>query len=386
MRIALRPSGGRGDYELAGSYNGIAASELLGKNMFFQITPNLIVDGKARTFRLSGKTRIRPENGKHAYVVLGSILLLPPPRRELIKTSERLNELISGQYTLFAIDVEIISTDSQSVTFVPTNLWAKNQGGVLKIDFSERMAVISSIWAEAATTQSPLSNVLTEHFKSVIASDHFSIQKYALIIQKLINTDKDVVFYIFRELDFSENFDTSIAGVSENSTDLEIEDTVISPEISLRDRIRKWRMQTIRGSGARDFSMQVRQAYDYRCLFSGERFPKIEPLSSAGVDGAHILPWSTHQLNSVVNGICLCKQCHWAFDNGLLKMEFISNINEYKLSIPTSIENIALKENFDLDFFKRNIGLIDKSRLPREFSLWPSPKYINELNKIMPSS
>ncbi len=32
MRIALRPSGGRGDYELAGSDNGLHASELLEKN------------------------------------------------------------------------------------------------------------------------------------------------------------------------------------------------------------------------------------------------------------------------------------------------------------------------------------------------------------------
>lgn len=387
MRIALRPSGGRGDYELAGSYNEIPASELLGKNMLFQITPNLIVNGKARALKLAGKTRIRPDaDGKHAYVVLGSILLLPPPRRELIKTSDRLNELIAGQYTLYAIDVEVISYDSQSVTFVPTNLWAKNQGGVLKIDFSERMAVISSIWAEAATNQSPLSYALTEHFKAVVNSEHSLIQKNALSIQKLLNTDRDVVSSILREFNFTDNLDNAFDGISENSMESELEDVSISPEASLRERIRKWRIQTIRGSSARDFSVQVRKAYDFRCLFSGERFPKIESLSSAGVDGAHILPWSTHQLNSVVNGICLCKQCHWAFDNGLLKIEFISETNDYKLSIPEPIEKVALKENFDLDYFKRNLGLINKSRLPSNTSLWPSPKYINELNKLMPMS
>ena len=86
MRIALRPSGGRGDYELAGSYNQLHASDLLEKRFFFQITPVLVIDGKAYAKRLSGKPRIRPEGGKHAYVLIASILLLPPPRRELIKT------------------------------------------------------------------------------------------------------------------------------------------------------------------------------------------------------------------------------------------------------------------------------------------------------------
>jgi hypothetical protein len=41
MRIALRPSGGRGDYELAGSDNGVPASELFEKQFYYQITPSL---------------------------------------------------------------------------------------------------------------------------------------------------------------------------------------------------------------------------------------------------------------------------------------------------------------------------------------------------------
>lgn len=384
MRIALRPSGGRGDYELAGSYNGISASELLEKKIFFQIAPNLIIDGKARAHRLSGKTRIRPEAGKHAYVVLGSILLLPPPRRELIKTSHQLTELVTGQYTLAGIDVEIISEDKNKVIFAPTNLWAKNQGGILKIDFSERMAIISSLWSEAGLKSSLLSNSLTAHYKSVISSDHLAIQSNALYIQKIVNTEKDIIPLILREFDLPDTFDYSYTGISENFADFESEDYIVSPESAVRERIRKWRMQTVRGPGARDFSINVRQVYDYRCLFSGERFPKIEPLYSAGVDGAHILPWSTHQLNSVINGICLCKQCHWAFDNGLLRLEFKSEINEYILSIPKEIEMIAIEQHFDLGIFKRNTGIIDKSRLPKNYSLWPSPKYIYELNSIYP--
>ena len=89
MRIALRPSGGRGDYELAGTYNEIKASDLLEKRFFFQITPAITIDGRAVARRLSGKPRIRPDGGRHAYILISSILLLPTPRRELLKTPKR---------------------------------------------------------------------------------------------------------------------------------------------------------------------------------------------------------------------------------------------------------------------------------------------------------
>jgi hypothetical protein len=71
MRIALRPSGGRGDYELAGSDNGIYASELIDKQFYYQITPGLTIDGKSKVHKLSGKARIRPEkDGLHPYIVM----------------------------------------------------------------------------------------------------------------------------------------------------------------------------------------------------------------------------------------------------------------------------------------------------------------------------
>src|SRR5688572_19860493 len=98
MRIALRPSGGRGDYELAGSFNQLHASDLLERRFFFQITPAITIDGRARAHRLSGKPRIRPEEGRHPYVVIAATLLLPPPRRELLKTAETPPQLIAGTY------------------------------------------------------------------------------------------------------------------------------------------------------------------------------------------------------------------------------------------------------------------------------------------------
>lgn len=386
MRIALRPSGGRGDYELAGSYNGLHASDLLEKQFYFQITPSLIIEGKSKAHRLSGKPRIRPEiNGEHPYVVISSILLLPPPRRELIKTAtSALTSLSYQEYILAGIDVDLVETDATKVIFAPTTIWAKNQGGILKVDFAERMAIITTIWAAASIHKSELTSLILKHQTAVNSSDHAAIQKTAKEIQKSFETNNDVLSLILHRLNLPDDLGVAYTGITTNTTGYESEDNDSSPDDSLRERIWKWRKQADRGPGAREFSIAVRKAYDYRCLFSGERFPKLEPLDSAGVDGAHILPWSTHQLNSVVNGICLCKQCHWGFDNGLLRLDFDSQSNSYLLSIPKNVEAVANKENFDLAPFKRNTGALDLSRLPQDHNLWPSPKHILELNAKFP--
>lgn len=380
MRIALRPSGGRGDYELAGSYNELHASNLLEKNFFFQVTPGLTINGKAKASRLAGKPRIRPAGGRHAYIVISSILLLPPPRRELLRTPEALPYLRDGDYTIAGIDIDVVSNEPENVTFAPTSVWAKSRGGLLKVDFAERMAIITTLWNAAVLKKTILAALLKEHQVSVASSDHDRIVQSSVAIQKHYQTKKDVISFLLRDFGLPDASDLAFTGISDSALGFESEDNDSTPDESLRERVRKWRKQADRGPGSREFSIQVREAYDYRCLFSGERFPKLPTLHSAGVDGAHILPWSTHQLNSVVNGICLCKLCHWGFDNGLLRLDFDSSVNEYLLSIPQSIEKIAIEERFDLSPFKRNTGRINPLSLPKNHKLWPSAKHILELN------
>jgi hypothetical protein len=385
MRIALRPSGGRGDYELAGSYNGLHASDLLNKSFCYQLTPSFILEGKAKAHKLHGKPRIRPEHdGRHSYVLIYSILLLPPPRRELIKTTKtELKALTSGDYILAGIDVDIVGTESEKVIFAPTIIWAKNQKNVLKVDFVERMAIVSALWFSASLYTSNLASLLLTHKSAIDASDHFVIQKTANEIQQYFKTEHDVIPLIMREFDLPTASDDIFTGIKTDNVGYETEENTASPIESKAERIKKWRKQADRGPGAREFSRAVREAYDYRCLFSGERFPKIEALDSAGVDGAHILPWSTYQINSVINGICLCKQCHWAFDNGLLRLNYDASSHSYSLLIPEEIEEMAIKENFDLAYFKKNTGVLDERRLPRSRELWPSPSHIIELNSTI---
>ena len=380
MRIALRPSGGRGDYELAGSYNSIHASDLFERRQLFQISPSLSIDGKAAAHRLAGKPRIRPDGGRHAYVFIAALLLLPKPRRELYKTPDTLPQIKAGEYTIGGIDVDVLSQSPATVTFAPVAVWGRSRGGFLKIDFAERMAMVTAFWSAANDSATPVASLVKAHWKSAESGEHDQIVRSAASIQKHYGIDGDVLPLLLRDAGIAGAFDAAITGLSQLPQEFDSEDDDTLPGESQRMRVRKWRKQVDRGPGAREFSRRVREAYDFRCFFSGERFPKLSVLDSAGVDGAHILPWSVHQLNAVPNGLCLCKQCHWAFDNGLLHLDFDPAAKAYRLSIPKDVETAAIGEKFDINHFQAKAGKIDPSRLPKNPKFWPSPKYLEELN------
>lgn len=69
-----------------------------------------------------------------------------------------------------------------------------------------------------------------------------------------------------------------------------------------------------RGREAR-FRLQVVPAYQYTCALTGYRIMTVS--SSSIIDAAHIHQFSDSRNNDVRNGLALCKNAHWLFDNGL---------------------------------------------------------------------
>jgi hypothetical protein len=91
-----------------------------------------------------------------------------------------------------------------------------------------------------------------------------------------------------------------------------------APEVSIKSAA-EYRLvkDRDRGVSGRKFRDEVGAAYGNRCAFCGAKFGGIVGISS-GIDAAHILAWSKHDLDIVQNGIALCKLHHWAFDAGIL--------------------------------------------------------------------
>jgi putative restriction endonuclease len=63
------------------------------------------------------------------------------------------------------------------------------------------------------------------------------------------------------------------------------------------------------------FRLQIVPNYIYTCALTGYRILTVS--SSSLVDAAHIHQFSDSRNNDVRNGIALCKNAHWLFDNGL---------------------------------------------------------------------
>ncbi len=64
------------------------------------------------------------------------------------------------------------------------------------------------------------------------------------------------------------------------------------------------------------FRLAIVKTYEHRCTTCG-----IKILTADGhtiVEAAHIIPFSISKNDDPRNGLCLCRSCHWSFDEGLI--------------------------------------------------------------------
>ena len=388
MRIALRTGGGRGVYELAGNQGETSASDLFNREIFYELTPQIIIPGRAMASRLQGKPRIRLDDTKrttHFYRLLAAVLLLPKPKREF-KTTHGEQLLKFEAYSMSAIKVDVGDTDAHKVVLRPTDLLLANADDLEEtVVFAQRMSRIARLWEAASSQDTPFAQLVRNLHQAILAPDpdYKAIERCAQDISDALRTDGDPLPLAEEEL----GLDVGWRGeprIESQTQQLEfgVKDE-ISPQEARIQRVKQWRQQAVRGSAGNKFRKEVSDSYDYKCIFSGLRLPRLEVTESAGVDSAHILPWSTHDINSVRNGLCLNKQCHWAFDEGVLRITFDATSNLYVVEVPRKVRSAARKKSFDLNYFESLEGPIPTSRLPKNHNLWPSPKYIEELNRFM---
>jgi hypothetical protein len=390
MRVALRTSGGRGEYELAGRQGNIVASELYGKNLFYELTPEIVMPGRAAAVHVQGKPRIRLADmvtTTHLYRLIAAVLLLPKPKREFKETGGE--ELIKREcYSITAIKIDIGKVEKDSVLIRPTDLLLENYDNKKdKVEFALRMARIIRLWkkAEEDGEKSPLSQLFLFHKKAVLAKNpnHKEIEGYADLIAKHLNIDMDVLPSVEKYYGLQDISKETPPDIPLEETFREDDDT--TQEEARIERIKQWRQIAVRGAEGARFRKRITEIYDYRCIVSGERMPRLECTETAGVDAAHILPWSTYNINSMRNGLCLSKLCHWAFDEGVIQLKYDMTENVYLVEVPKVVRDAAKKSLFDLDYFNSLEGVIKESRLPRNRKFRPDPKYLDELDAYLMS-
>jgi len=393
MRIALRTGGGRGVFELAGRQGDLAASDLFDHEIPYELTPRIIVPGRSVAALRQGKPRIALDDATrdkttHLYRLLSAVLLLPKPKREF-KATHGTDLLRFESYSMTAIKVDVAKLNAGSVVLRPTDLLLENADGQRKeLEFTQRMGRVIRLWDVASGHDSELAQLVRNLANAVETENpnYKTIERSAQEISNLLHTTGDPLPIAEEQLGAAsagpEHPPTTVPLPTGEANTFGLEDE-ISPQEAVIQRVRRWRQQAERGSAGRTFSRKVSNAYDFRCIFSGHRLPRFEMTDAPGVDSAHILPWSTHDLNSVRNGLCLNKQCHWAFDQGILRLDYDTSSHAYVLSIPANIRRAAADAAFDVGSFEFMVGPIPQARLPKNPALWPNPTYLTELNRYL---
>jgi hypothetical protein len=89
MNLVLRPSGGRGEYELAGRQGDIHVSSLFGRAIFLEVLPGVAINSYSQCLERDGKPRIRltqAARNAHPSALVAAAMMLPRPRRERHET------------------------------------------------------------------------------------------------------------------------------------------------------------------------------------------------------------------------------------------------------------------------------------------------------------
>lgn len=389
MNIEWRPSGGRGEYELTGRQGNLQPQDLFGQRIYLEVLPGVEIDTRSHCIRESGKPRIRQidefRNAHPSFLVAGA-MMLPRPRREKRKT-QGMDLLQPGQFVVQTVRIDVVPR-ANGALFIPVIVRLENADGArLDISFAERMARVVRVWTAAATQGIALASAVQSHalaFTSRTATQAELVGSLTELHRALGRPTSDLLPLLESRLQVSLPSASSIRGTSAEVGGEDFTEEVYMSAAEARiERVRQWRLAAIRSNSASAFRRNVQEAYNFRCMFSGQRLPRTDATSTAGVDAAHILPWSRFDLDRASNGLCLNKQCHWAFDQGLLRLSFDNVENTYIVSIPNISRLAAQDAQFDLNIFEEVTGVIPRDLLPASEAIWPRRQYLEELNRYL---
>jgi hypothetical protein len=386
MRIALRTSGGRGEYELAGRQGTTQSTALQNLLIDFEIAPGIVLPSFSRMIfdPIQKKPRIRlavdvAPDAVHAYRLFAAVLLLPPSIRELGKTPTGPLQLEPKQYSITGIDVDVVSHGATAVLLRPKALHLGNRSSNCVFPFAARYAAVVDLWQQSSILPPPLTAFVNAHRTAICAGSpsHTKILATATALRKAIETSAaSSVITAALDSALEDWIDPTIPDTQAAVPDAEEDPS--TPKDSMRSIIRIWRRIVSRGASGQAFSRRVKESYRFTCLMSGRTLPAIDKGYAAGVDAAHILPWASSGINAITNGLCLDKLSHWAFDCGLLRLDWDGT--QFAVSIPKERALLAAARNVDIAYLASLSGPVPEARLPSNKKLWPDPEALKQLN------
>ena len=390
MRIALRTSGGRGEYEVAGSHESIRVHDVFDRQIVLELLPGFRFPTNNYVRHTQGKPRIRlldPYSDSHVYLILAAILLLPKPKREIGATPGGKLQIYKDNFSVMSIPFDVVELTTTEIVVSPTQMVLSNSTfDSVRLDLIERLRIVMACWEAASKQSSALANAITQHKNAFNSQNVKSVISAAESIRLATIEPDDPLRHITKDLNLPNLDELMWLGVHATETDEALalgEENLEELKEAARNRMKVWRQVAMRGAAGAKFSLQVREAYDHTCMFTGMRLPKTPMTGSSGVDAAHILPWAEYDLNSVSNGLCLSKLCHWAFDAGILQLTFDDPSSKYQLQLSTAALSAESDGLLKLNGLKDIQGVVSTSLLPKDSANWPKPSFLKVYNEAL---
>ena len=390
MRIALRTSGGRGEYEAAGSHESIRVHDVLDHQIILELLPGFTLPTNNFVRHTQGKPRIRlldPHTDSHVYLIMAAILLLPKPKREIGATPGGKLQIYKDNFSVISIPFDVVELSTTEIVISPTQMILSNSSShSVRLDVIERLRIVMACWEAASKQSSALAGAIAQHKNAFNSNDVKAVISAAESIRLATIEPDDPLRHITKDLNLPNLDELMWLGVHATETEEAMalgEENLEELKDAARNRIKVWRQVALRGAAGTKFSAEVRQAYNHTCLFTGMRLPKTPSTGSSGVDAAHILPWAEYDLNAINNGICLSKLCHWAFDAGILQLNFDSSSLKYAIQLSSAALNAESAGLLKLDGLKNLQGVVSTSLLPKDSSNWPNPSFLKVYSEAL---
>jgi putative restriction endonuclease len=255
------------------------------------------------------------------------------------------------------------------------------------LDTRERVAQVAAIWDRASELPGGLSALLAVHQTAVRSGEPISaeIERSVADLQEAVTIAAQDLGILYRQggEDVVPDILVTLRNAEVPPQPPIAVDQVDPAETEIKRRtVREWkRWVAVRGAASARFSQDVRRAYNWTCVVCGLYLPSTGYNRVPGVDGAHILPWANYELDVVANGLCLCKQHHWAFDEALIRIRW--EYPSYIIDVPEEASRRvqADKPGFSMDSFRAHVGVIPDNRLPARQADRPNPAFLTELNE-----
>ena len=390
MRIALRTSGGRGEYEVAGSHESIRVHDVFDRQIVLELLPGFRFPTNNYVRHTQGKPRIRlldSHGDSHIYLILAAILLLPKPKREIGATPGGKLLIYKDNFSVMSIPFDVVELSNTEMVVSPTQMVLSNStSDSVRLDVIERLRIVMACWDAASKQSSALASAIVKHKNAFDSHDVKAVIRAAESIRLTTIEPDDPLRHITKELNLPNLDELMFLGVHATETEEAMalgEDNLEDLKESARNRIKAWRQMALRGAAGAKFSAEVREAYNHTCMFTGMRLPKTPMTGSSGVDAAHILPWAEYGLNAVSNGLCLSKLCHWAFDAGILQLNFDVLSSKYGIRLSPVAMAAESAGLLKLDGLKDIQGVVSTSLLPKDSVNWPNPSFLVVYNDAL---